>query len=129
MTAATLLGNALALLLTTSAQTPEYAESALPVINMLLGEISVYNDMARRSTGKPPLEKMMRVDGMEDELPCEEIFAVTALPNGLCAKLLIDDDDMAKVAWFQNQYIQAINDAAKAIPVAIVDCYPGGDGA
>lgn len=129
MTAAKLLDNALALLLTTSAQTPEYTDSTLPLVNMLLCETTPYNDLLREAKGLPATPGLLQIGGMEDELPCEEVFAVMALPHGLCAKLLMDDDDMAKVTWFQNRYLEALSDAAGTLAASVKDRYPGGEGA
>lgn len=125
MTAQKLLDNALALTLTSSLQTPEYADHALPVINMLLGEIQPYNDMIRKNKSKAELGRMF-VLSLEDELPCEDEIAVTALPNGLCAKLLMDDDDLAKVAYFQNQYVAACEAASACVIEPVKDFYAGG---
>lgn len=126
MTAATLLDNALALLLTTSSQTPEYTDSALPLINMLLAEVTPANDMLRAQKGLAPSGVPLLADNMEAPLACEEELARAALPYGLCAKLLMDDDDMAKVAWFQNQFVQAAWDSAGVVAAPVADCYPGG---
>ncbi len=123
MTAQQLLDNALALLLTSSTQTPEYADHALPLINMLLGEIGVYNNLIRENSGKTPVTELLSVAGMEEQLPCEHALAVTALPSGLCAKLLMDDDDMAKVAYFQNQFVAACEAAAQGAAKPVADVY------
>lgn len=128
MTAQQLLDNALALLLTSSAQTPEYTVHAVALINMLLGEIGPYNEMICKSKNKEP-QSALRIESLNDVLPCEEALSITALPNGLCAKLLMDDDDMAKVAYFQNQYIAAAQAAAQCVAEHISDVYPNGGGA
>ena len=127
MTALKLLDNSLALLLTSSSGTPEYTASALPVINMLLAETRQYNEILRRQKGKKPLEDIPCVFSLEDELPCEDELAMTALPNALCAKLLMDDDDLAKVAYFQNQYVSACESAARCVAEPVKDIYPAGE--
>ena len=127
MTAQKLLDNALALILTSSSQTQEYTDHALPLINMLLAETERHNNMIRKSKNKEEKTGLF-ILSLDDELPCEDELAVTALPNGLCSKLLMDDDDMAKVAYFQNQYVAACDAAATCIFEPVVDVYPkGGD--
>jgi hypothetical protein len=128
MTAHTLLDNALALILTSSSQTPEYTDHALPVINMLLAETEGYNNMIRIHKGKGEKTGLV-ILSMEDELPCEQELALSALPNGLCSKLLMDDDDLAKVAYFQNQYAAACEMAAMCVSHAVTDVYTNGAGA
>ena len=127
MTAHKLLDNSLALLLTSSSGTPEYTSNALPLINMLLAETRHYNDIIRQQKGKEPLEDVPRILTLSDELPCEDELALTALPNALCAKLLMDDDDMAKVVYFQNQYVAACESAVMCVADAINDVYPAGE--
>ena len=125
MTAHKLLDNSLALLLTSSSQTPEYTTNALPLINMLLAETRPYNDMLRQQKGKQPLKYMPNITTLEDELPYEDELMLIALPNAMCAKLLMDDDDLAKVAYFQNQYVAACEAAAGCVTGTVSDVYPG----
>ena len=125
MTAQTLLDNALALIFTSSSQAPEYASHALPLINMLLAETERYNNMIRINKGKDETAGLF-VLNLDNELPCEEELALTALPNGLCSKLMMDDDDLAKVAYFQNQYVSACEAAAMCIAREVTDIYPSG---
>ena len=128
MTAQTLLDNALALILTSSSQTPEYRVHALPVINMLLAETEGYNNMIRANKGKDEKTGLF-IQSLDDELPCEQELALSALPNGLCSKLMMDDDDLAKVAYFQNQYAAACEAAAICVSQAVTDVYTNGAGA
>lgn len=103
-----LLDNALALLMTTRAQSPEYADYAVPLVNLLLAETRAADDLLRARAGKPPHSSLVPLTSLEDELPCEEQLAASVLPLGLCARLAMDDDDMSKVAYYQNQYVAAI---------------------
>lgn len=126
MTSETLLDNALALLLTTSSQAPEYRDSALPLINMLLAEITPANNILRAARGKAPADAPLQVGSLDAALPCEPEFSAAALPFGLCARWLMDDDDLAKAAWFQNQFVQAAEDAAGTVAQPVADYYAGG---
>ncbi len=126
MTGKQLLNNALALLLTSSEISTDYGNYAVPLINQLLAEIAPYNEIVRVRDGKEPADSAMRIELLSDELPCEPLIAVMALPYGLCAKLLMDDDDMAKVAWFSNQFVAAAEACAGALAEPVTDRYPKG---
>lgn len=126
MTGFELLDGALALLLTDRALAPEYAEYAPSLINMLLAETQGINNTLRASkelAEHPSPESIASLDG---ELPCEDELARSALMYGLAAKLIMDDGDMSRVAYFQNQYITLAADAAKYVARPVVDFYAGG---
>ena len=117
-----LLDNALALLMTTRAQSPEYADYAVPLANLLLAETRAADDLLRARVGKPPHSSLVPLTSLEDELPCEEQLAASVLPLGLCARLAMDDDDMSKVAYYQNQYVAAIG-SLPALAAPVEDVY------
>lgn len=125
MTAQKLLDNALALILTSSVITPEYSACAVPLINQMLAEITPYDNIIRAERGLPRQAGML-ILSLGDELPCQDRLASAALPYGLAAKLLIDDDELAKAAFFHNQYISACEMAAGWQAGPVKDCYAGG---
>ncbi len=126
MTAANLLDSALAILATSRAQSPEYTDYALPLINLLLAETFECNNSIRAYKGLETLSEVYAVAELGEKLACEQELARVALPLGLCARLVMDDDDMAKAAYYHNQYVTAIEDAGRWTPGKIIDVYGGG---
>ncbi|MDO4566401.1 MAG: hypothetical protein Q4B42_03625 [Oscillospiraceae bacterium] len=127
MTSYGLLDAALALLLTNRGLASEYVEYAAPLINMLLAETFEINNSLRLSKGLAELEAPPCISSLEEELPCEEELLRSALPQGLVAKLIMDDGDMSRVAYFQNQYVNAALDAGKYAARPIEDVYKDGE--
>ena len=125
MTGFQLLDGALALLLTDRALAPEYTEYAPGLINMLLAETHGVNNSLRASKGLEEHGAVQSIASLDDELPCEDELARSALMYGLVAKLIMDDGDMSRVAYFQNQYVSLCSDAARYVAEAIRDVYAG----
>ncbi|MEA4912180.1 MAG: hypothetical protein VB092_06190 [Oscillospiraceae bacterium] len=126
MTAITLLDNALALLATTRALSPEYVQYALPLINILLAETAPYDNSIRAAKGLAEAQDAPEITALSDTLPAQPELCAAALAYGLCARLLLNEDDMARMAYFNNAYISALEDAARFVPAAVTDVY-GGD--
>ncbi len=126
MTANTLFENALALITTQKTDVSDYADFALPVINLLICECFGLNNALRISAKKLPQVELPLVNSAEDEVDFEPQLLLAVLPYGVCAKLLVEDDAQ-KALYFQNLYAAAVNDSAVAVPQPIVDVY-GGDG-
>ncbi len=124
MKGAKLLDDALALMMTTRAQSPEYAEYAVPLINLLLAETKEADNMLRERAGLAARSTTPAISSLEEELPCDPLLAASALPLGLCARLVMDDDDMSKVAYYQNQYVAAIG-SLPALRAPVADLYGG----
>lgn len=127
MTAAELLDNALAVLATTRAESPDYCEYAVPLINLLLAELFEYNNALLAAKGRPEQSGIGKISALDDELPIEEELARTAMPMGLCAQFVMDDDDLAKAAYYRNRYVSAVEEAGRWITGPIVDFYAGDD--
>ncbi len=125
MKATQLLNNALAILATTKEQSPEYADFAVPLINLLLMQTFECNNSIRSAKGLQELDEVYEIESLEDELPCENELAREALPLGLCARFVMDEDDMAKVAYYQNEYVAAVQDAGRWTCTKIKDVYGG----
>lgn len=128
MTAITLFDNALALLATSRAQSPEYTQYALPLINILLAETAAFDASIRAAKGLEAREGVPSVGALADELPAQDELTAGPLAYGLCAKLLLGDEDMARAALFNNSYVAALGEAARFVCAPVTDVY-GGDGA
>lgn len=127
MTGSQLLNDALALLATNTELAPDYAEYALPLINLLIAEVNGVNNTLRASKGKKELEEASRISHISEPLPTEEELNRAALVYGLCSKLLLNDDDLARVAYFQNMCVSEINSSSRWISHGVVDHYGGGE--
>lgn len=121
-----LLENSLALLGTSSTASPEYAPFAVALINVLIAETSEVNNGIRVSKGKERLSQVGEIISLSDVLPCEEELTRSAFVYGLCSKLLLNDDDMARVAYFQNMCASEIEAAAVCVLSPVADVYGGG---
>lgn len=126
MKATQLLDNALALLATDQAQSPEYTDYAVPLINLLLAQTFSCNNSIRAYKGLEELEEIYEIQSLQDELPCEIELVREALPLGLCARFVMDEEDMAKVAYYQNEYVSAVQDAGRWTAGRILDVYGSG---
>lgn len=100
-----------------------YAAELVALINILLAEVSPTNNSIRKAKGKQPLSPPPRIASLEEDLPLEEELLLAALPYGLAAKLIYDDNDMNKVGYYQGLYVSAIKEAARLIPSSVKDVY------
>lgn len=123
MTANQLYESALALMIESTATAGDYNDFALPVINGLLAETFSANNALRIKAGKEELKEIPTLSSLLDEVEYEPILLRTALPYGICAKLIIDDDDMGKVAYYQNQYVGFVNEYTSAVLGVVADVY------
>lgn len=125
MTALQLLNGALALLGTTSTLSPDYSQYALPLINLLIAETFDVNNTIRLYKQKEELAEIPSISTLEDTMPTEEELNRSAFIYGLCSKLLLNDDDMARVSYFQNMCASEIDAAVKGVPRGVIDVYGG----
>ncbi len=125
MTGYELTDAALSLLTLSRAQAPEYTEFALGFINMLLCETNGANNTIRLERNKPELETPPVLASLDDEVISEPELFGYALPCGLCAKFILDDGDMARTAYFQNEYVNAVNSASRGVVSGTSDVYRG----
>ncbi len=127
MTALQLLDGALALLGTSSSLSPDFLQYALPLINLLIAETFDVNNTIRLYKNMSELEEIPTVSDMQETLPTEPELNRSAFIYGLCSKLLLNDDDMVRVAYFQNMCASEIDAAAKGVLGSVTDVYGGSD--
>lgn len=125
MTGSQLLARALALLATSGAEAPEYADAALPLVNLLLAETFGADNALRAAAGAAEAAAPQSIGALSEALPCDERLAAAALPYGLAARLLLGDDDAARAAVFHNLYVAAVADCQTGVR-GDCDLYAGG---
>lgn len=123
MTAKEVYSTALALLFETEESAGDYNAYALPLLNLLLPELFDINNSILQAEGIDKLKAIPQLENLEDEIPYDERLLRNALPYGLAAKLVYDDNDMGKVGYFQQLYVNAVNSFLRIQPEMVVDIY------
>ena len=116
------------------ADTKEYKDRALNILNTLRGEVYQYSDTypsstdAKRYPGKRPVCPIM--ESLDDSIGIDDTLAQTVLPYGLAAHLLLDENDNM-AAFFQQRYEELLRRLGMNIPAeweSIKDAYGYGVG-
>lgn len=97
--------------------------------NLLLAESLPYENSIRgwaADATKPVLLVAPTLTALTDIIPYSDTIVRVALPYGLASYFFQDDDNDYRTSMYRNQYINALNDAKKAIVADIEDVY-GGD--
>ena len=123
MTGREIYENALALLFEDEATAGDYNTFALPLLNMLLPELLGVNNQLRIVRGKMPIQEAPSLESLEDTLPYEEELCRSALPFGLACRLVYDDNDLQKVAYFNAAYVNAVNALSQTQAQPVEDVY------
>ncbi len=121
MTGEQLYKKALALLF--EQDSDEYRRVLAALINLLLAECALANNTIRIFRGKEPLEQAQQISSAEEELTYEPEILEGVLPYGLASKLIYDDGDMNRMAYFQAMYVNGVNSQAKAVAQDVRDEY------
>ncbi|WP_101908872.1 hypothetical protein [Marasmitruncus massiliensis] len=123
MTAKEVYSAALTLLLETEQTAGDYDNFAIPFLNILLPETFKTNNLLREIREKEPLTEIPKVENLTDDIPYEPELLRTAIPYGLAAKLVYDDNDMSKVSYFSSMYESAVNSFSEMLPQEVEDVY------
>lgn len=108
------------------ADTQEYKNRAVNILNVLRGEVFQYSDTyqdAMDETGRRPVSTIL--ESLDDYLDIDDVLAQTVLPYGLAAHLLLDEND-AMAAFFQQRYEELLKKIGAKIPSSwesITDVY------
>ena len=104
-------------------ETDEYNSAAVSFLNLLIPELFVTEQQIRKAKGLEELSAVPYIESLEDEIPYNEELVRAALPFGLAAHITFDDGDMAKVSYFRQLYVNAVNTFTAAYPEMVVDHY------
>lgn len=114
---------ALSLLFETEETAGDAEDQAPALINSMLGDLFSINNMLREEAGKERLVEIPAVVSLDEQLPYEEKLVRGCMPYGLAQRIVYDDDDMGKVDYFMQLYVNAANSFSRARERAIVDRY------
>ena len=111
------------------ADTAEYKNKTLPILNILQGELYPYSDTyKRRNDRKRPV--LYPLESLEDTINLDDYICQTVLPYGLASHLLVDENP-TMAAFFQQRYEELKAGLRNGIPGMsedIVDVYAGDGG-
>lgn len=99
------------------ADTVEYKNRALNILNTLRGEVYQYSDTYATQKKKYPGRRPVcdPLESLEDEIGIDDVLAQTVLPYGLAAHLLLDENDNM-AAFFQQRYEELLRKLGANIP-------------
>lgn len=111
---------------TDTADTAEYKNRTLFILNVLRGELYPYSDTYISNTrGIRPIVDV--ISDFEGQIDLDDYICDTLLPYGLAAHLLLDENPTA-AAFFQQRYEELRDKLARGLPVVseeIVDVHFG----
>ncbi len=109
----------LALALMKERDSTDYSTYALGIINILQGELYPFSDTYTVSTaGTRPV--LTPLNSLSDVLLVDDFIGQSVLPYGLAAQLLQGEDD-AKAAFFQQRYEELRDNLACRIPSSFAE--------
>ena len=100
------------------ADTQEYKNRALNILNTLRGEVYQYSDTyndPEAERGRRPVCPVL--ESLNDEIGIDDVLAQTVLPYGLAAHLLLDEND-AMAAFFQQRYEELLKRLGSKSPAS-----------
>lgn len=104
---------------TDTADTQEYKNRTLFILNALRGELYPYSDTYKLSTpGKRPIVSL--IENFEDEIGLDDYICQSVLPYGLAAHLLMDENPTS-ANFFQQRYDELKAGLVRGIPVESED--------
>lgn len=99
------------------ADTKEYKDRALNILNTLRGEVyqysDTYNTSKKQYDNKRPVCQVL--SSLDDYIDIDDTLAQTVLPYGLAAHLLLDENDNM-ASFFQQRYDELLKRLGMNIP-------------
>ncbi|MEI3101008.1 MAG: hypothetical protein V8T45_04105 [Oscillospiraceae bacterium] len=105
---------------TDTADTKEYKNRTLNILNVLRGELYPYSDTYAEAeeAGKRPIAAV--IEDFESAIVLDDYICQSVLPYGLAAHLLLDENPSA-ASFFQQKYEELKAGLARGIPQSSVD--------
>lgn len=99
------------------ADTQEYKNRALNILNTLRGEVYQYSDTYNSGSKKYPGKRPVcpALESLDDEIGIDDVLAQTVMPYGLAAHLLLDENDNM-ASFFQQRYEELLKRLGMNIP-------------
>lgn len=95
----------------------DYDKYAPALLEGLLVEALPYENRVRRAAGKPELDTAPEVGAIDETaIDWDDRIARVALPYGLAAALLFDDENhKAEMVMMRNEFVAALDEIAPAV--------------
>ena len=110
-----------------TADTLEYKNRTLPILNMLRNELYPFSDTYKtKKVGKRPIA--VKIESFDDTIGLDDYCCQTVLPNGLAAHLMMQENPSV-ANYFNERYTELKFEMQKGLPTEsenIVDVYSGG---
>lgn len=105
---------------TDTADTKEYKNRTLNILNVLRGELYPYSDTyaEAEAAGERPIAEV--IEDFESPIALDDYICQSVLPYGLAAHLLLDENPSA-ASFFQQKYEELKAGLARGIPQSSVD--------
>lgn len=114
---------------TDTADTREYKNRTLLILNVLRGELYPFSDNYEEDEeGVRPIARI--IDGFDDPIGLDDYICQSVMPYGLAAHLLLDENPSA-ASFFQQRYDELKAQLARGLPKTsedIVDVYSDASG-
>lgn len=111
---------------TDTADTKEYKNRSLNILNVLRGELYPYSDTyGDAEIGKRPIAAV--IENFTDDIMLDDYICQSVLPYGLAAHLLLDENP-SSAGFFQQKYDELKAGLARGFPKSsedIADIYGG----
>ena len=109
--------------------TKEYELRALPILNVLQGELYPFSDTYKKNGEWAPGQRpvLEQLEDLNSELDLDDYCAGTVLPYGLAAALLVDENP-STANFFQQRYDELKASLMRGLPSVsedITDIYGG----
>ncbi|MBQ2816770.1 MAG: hypothetical protein IJB92_01955 [Clostridia bacterium] len=122
MTGRELLESALALMAEDMQDAADYEKQAPALIRLMMTELFDLNNSVLVSKEKAPLVQAPTIADLAAQIEYEDEIVLGVMPYGLAAKLSLDDD-RAKAAYFNAEYLEKRRYYLKTVFSDIVDIY------
>lgn len=103
--------------------TNEYNPYVITHFNILIPELYETEQSIRAAKGEELLNGIPFISSLNDVIPYSEEILRGAMPFGLASFIVVDDNDMSRVAYFRQLYVNAVNSLSATAPEMVVDHY------
>lgn len=106
---------------TDTADTKEYKDRTLLILNALRGELYPYSDTWEiEEEGQRPIVSV--IEDFDSNIGLDDYICQTVMPYGLAAQLLLQEDP-SSAGFFQQRYEELLNKLRSGLPVASEDIF------
>lgn len=104
---------------TVTADTTEYLNRTLFILNALRGELYPYSDTWElEEEGERPIARL--IESLDSNIPLDDYICQTVMPYGLAAHLLLDENP-SSASFFNQRYEELKAGLARGLPTMSAD--------